>query len=426
MDVSPNSEPTLDPRGRRALLAIPVVLAMLSMVGPFSIDTPFPAFAQMQREFGVGAAEMQLVVTAYLGAFAVMSIFHGPLSDAVGRRPVIVWSVAVYVLASIGAAFSPSLGVLLAFRVVQGLSAGGAAIVSRTVIRDLFDGEQAQVLMSRVALIFALGPAIAPIVGGLILQLGPWEWVFVFMAVFGLGLIVATKLVLPESHPPERRVPLRPRAVLAGVGQVTRTATFHRLAWAATLGFAGQFVYIGGAAIFVVDVLGKGELDFWVLFVPMIGSMMVGSWLSGRAAGRFTSRRLVSAGYTTSVIGASIGFALALAPGADSLPWTVVGPSLIALGNGMSYPNLQLLLLDLFPHRRGAVMSSATFVTLVFNAVVAATVTPVVGVSALGFAATALVMIGVGHLCWSWYCAVENRDTPADQHPEELEPTDMM
>ena len=115
---------TLDPRSRRVRFLIPGVLAMLSMIGPFSIDTPFPAFAQMQRDFGVGSTEMQLVVTAYLAAFAVMSIFHGPLSDAIGRRPVILASISVYVLASVGAALAPSLAVLLAFRVLQGLSAG--------------------------------------------------------------------------------------------------------------------------------------------------------------------------------------------------------------------------------------------------------------------------------------------------------------
>ena len=416
----------LDPRSRRVRFIIPGVLAMLSMIGPFSIDTPFPAFAQMQRDFGVGSTEMQLVVTAYLAAFAVMSIFHGPLSDAIGRRPVILASISVYVLASVGAALAPTLAVLLAFRVLQGLSAGGAAIVSRTVIRDLFDGEQAQVLMSRVALIFALGPAIAPIIGGLVLQLGPWRWVFAFMAMFGLVLIAATLLVLPESHPPERRTPMRPSAVMEGLVEVARRAAFHRLAWAATLAFGAQFLYIGGAAIFVVDLLGKGELDFWVLFVPMIGSMMLGSWISGRSARRMSARRIVSMGYTVSVVGGAVGLALAASPLGDHLPWAIVGCSVIALGNGMSYPNLQLMLLDLFPARRGAVMSGATFITLVFNAIVAVAVTPVIGASTLGFAVGAMVMVGAGYMSWSWYCAVEDRDTPAPEHPEELEPTDLM
>jgi DHA1 family bicyclomycin/chloramphenicol resistance-like MFS transporter len=420
------SPPPLDPRSRRARLTIPIVLAMLAMTGPFSIDTPFPAFSQMALDFGAGTTEMQLVVTAYMGAFALMSVFHGPLSDAVGRRPVIVWSIGVYVLASVGAALAPSLAVLLLFRVLQGLSAGGATIVSRTVIRDLFSGEQAQVLMSRVALIFALGPAIGPMVGGLLLQVGPWRLIFAFMAAFGVLLIAATLLVLPESHPRERRIALRPGAVLSGVVAVARRAAFHRLAWAATFAFAAQFLYIGGSAIFMVDLLGKGELDFWMLFVPMILAMMLGSWISGRSAGRITGRRLVSAGFTVAVSGGVVGLAIAASPLGDRLPWAVVGFTLVALGNGMSYPTLQLMLLDLFPDRRGAVMSGATFITLAFNAVVAVAVTPVVAVSTLGFALTAMVLIGAGQLCWSWHCTVEDRDRSAAEHAQAYEPTDLL
>jgi DHA1 family bicyclomycin/chloramphenicol resistance-like MFS transporter len=418
--------PGIEPDTRRARIAIPVVLAMLGMLGPFSIDTPLPAFAEMARDFDVGAAEMQLVVTAYMAAFAVMSIFHGPVSDAVGRRPVIAVSVAMYVAASVGAALSPSLSVLLGFRVLQGLSAGGATIVSRTVIRDLFEGDQAQLLMSRVVMIFALGPAIAPIMGGVLLQFGSWPLVFGFMALYGLLLVLATLLVLPESHPPQRRVPLRVAAVLGGLIEVARHAAFHRLAWAATLLFAAQFLYIGGAAIFVVDLLGRGELDFWMLFVPMIVAMMLGSWASGRAAGRVSGRRLVSTGVTISVIGGVVGLAFAALSLGDDLPWAIVGFVLIALGNGMSYPTLQIMLLDLFPDRRGAVMSGATFITLLFNAVTAALVTPVVGASTLGFAVTALVFVVAGQLCWTWYCAIEDRDTRGPEHPEELEPTGLM
>ena len=139
-----------------------------------------------------------------------------------------------------------------------------------------------------------------------------------------------------------------------------------------------------------------------------------------------SARRIVSMGYTVSVVGGAVGLALATSPLGDHLPWAIVGCSVIALGNGMSYPNLQLMLLDLFPARRGAVMSGATFITLVFNAIVAVAVTPVIGASTLGFAVGAMVMVGAGYMSWSWYCAVEDRDTPAPEHPEELEPTDLM
>jgi len=412
--------------GWRYAVLIPGVLAALSMIGPFSIDTPFPAFPEMGRELGVGTEQLQLVVTVYLGSFALMSIFHGPLSDAVGRRPVMAVSIAVYVLASIGAALSGSLAMLLVFRALQGLSAGGATIVSRTVIRDLFEGAQAQRLMSRVAIIFGIAPAIGPILGGAILQVGSWQLIFAFQAVLGVCLVLAVLLLLPETHPRERRVPLNVAEIFRGLSAVAREGAFLRLGWATALIFGAQFLYIGGAAVFVVDVLGQGELDFWKLFVPMIGSMMLGSWLCGRAAGRITARRLVSAGCTTSFVGGVGGVVIAASPLAADLPWAVVGLSLIALGNGITYPTLQLLLLDRFPTRRGAVVSLGSFVALVLNAVTAVAVVPVIGGSALGFATAALVGVGAGQLLWAWHCAVEDRDCAVSREAAELEPTEML
>lgn len=420
------TERPIDPTSTRALVAIPVVLALLAMIGPFSIDTPFPAFGQIAHEFGASTAEMQLIVTAYMGAFAVMSIFHGPLSDAVGRKPVLVTGLAVYVVASIGAALSPDLTTLLVFRVVQGLSAGAATIVSRTVIRDIFDGDQAQVLMSRVMMIFGLAPAIAPIIGGTILQFGSWPMVFGFMAALGVVLITASVWVLPESHPPERRTPLRPTAILGGLAAIFGTAAFHRVAWAGTLLFGAQFVYIGGAAIFVGELLGLGELDFWMLFVPMIAAMTLGSWISGRAAGRISGRRLVSAGFTVAIIGAAIGVVLTASPLGEAMPWAVAGLVVVALGSAMAYPTLQLMALDLFPERRGAVTSGATFITLLFNAVVAVALAPLLVISTLAFATASLVMVVAGQLCWSWHCAVESREAAPPRHPEEFEPTALM
>ncbi|KAB2813311.1 multidrug effflux MFS transporter [Pimelobacter simplex] len=412
--------------GWRYAVLIPGVLAALSMIGPFSIDTPFPAFPEMGRELGVGTEQLQLVVTVYLGSFALMSIFHGPLSDAVGRRPVMAVSIAVYVLASVGAALSGSLVVLLLFRALQGLSAGGATIVSRTVIRDLFEGAQAQRLMSRVAIIFGIAPAIGPILGGAILQVGSWQLIFAFQAVLGVCLVLAVLFLLPETHPRERRVPLNVAEIFHGLSDVAREGAFLRLGWSTALIFGAQFLYIGGAAVFVVDVLGQGELDFWKLFVPMIGSMMLGSWLCGRAAGRITARRLVSAGCTTSFVGGVVGVVVAASPVATDLPWAVVGLSLIALGNGVTYPTLQLLLLDRFPTRRGAVVSLGSFLALVLNAVTAVAVVPVIGGSALGFATAALVGVGAGQLLWAWHCAVEDRDCAVSREAAELEPTEML
>ncbi|HPF76494.1 MULTISPECIES: multidrug effflux MFS transporter [Phycicoccus] len=389
---------------QRAGLLLTLVLAGMSMLGPFSIDTPFPAFAQMRGDFGVGAEQMQLVVSAYMLAFAVMTPFHGPLSDAIGRKPVIIGALTAYAMASVGCALSPNLSVLLFFRVLQGLSAGGSTIIGRTIIRDLFDGPEAQRMMSRVMMIFGLAPAVAPIIGGLLLRVGPWPAIFWFIGGFALLLGAAVVAVIPETHPAERRRPLRLGPMLSDLWQVARSGEFERMSWAITFVFAGQFIYIGAAAIFVVDLLGKGEGDFWMFFVPMISGVIVGSWISGRAAGRVSARRLITVGFSFSAAAAVLGVLLAVAFG-PVLPWAVVGPSLIALGSGTAFPTIQVALLDLFPSVRGAAASVAGVMPLATNAVIASAVAPIVTGSVTALALTSLALIVLGCLLWVWHLA---------------------
>ena len=151
---------------------ITLTLAALAMLGPFTINTVFPAFTRIGEEFGASNAQLQQLISAYLGSFAVLSVFHGPLSDALGRKKVMIGGLVIYLLAMFGAILAGGLGVLIALRVLQGASAGAATIVSRVVIRDLFEGAEAQRLMARVMMIFALAPVLAPILGGWLLLLG--------------------------------------------------------------------------------------------------------------------------------------------------------------------------------------------------------------------------------------------------------------
>ena len=395
--------------GRRRLLLIPLVLAGLSMIGPFSIDTPYPAFSHLQAEFGVGAETTQQLVAAYLLAFALMSIFHGPLSDAVGRRPVMLGGLAVYALASAAAALAPSMPVLIGCRVVQGLSAGGALIVSRTVIRDLYDGAQAQRLMARVMMIFGLAPAIAPIIGGFLLQLGPWRGVFWFLVAIAVSLMVAVVVVLPETHRPSERTPLQVRPLVSGLVSVARNARFHRVAWAAALSFGAFFLYIGAAAIVVVDLLGRGETDFWMLFVPLISGVVLGSWVSSRAAGRVSGRRLVTVGLAIALAGAVVNLVLALVPATADLPYAVLGPAVIGCGASMGNPTMQLAVLDLFPRARGAAASMTTFLTLLLNGLGAGLLAPVITSSLALLAGSALLYLVGASALWAWHLRVDRR-----------------
>ena len=170
-------------------IGITIIIAMLGMIGPFTIDTMFPAFAQIGREFTVDTVALQQLTSIYLVSFAAMSLFHGPISDAVGRKPVMLAGLALYVLASVGAALAPSFTILLVFRAIQGLSAGAGQIISRALIRDIFSGAAAQRLMAQVSMIFAIAPAVAPVMGGWILLVGDWRLTFWFLMVFGLLLL---------------------------------------------------------------------------------------------------------------------------------------------------------------------------------------------------------------------------------------------
>lgn len=372
------------------------------MLGPFSIDTPFPAFRAMAEDFDVTSADMQLVVSAYLIAFGLMSPFHGPLSDALGRKPVMIGGVVLYAAASVGCALSPTLETLLVFRVLQGLTAGGGVIVSRTVIRDVYEGAEAQRLMSRVMLIFAIAPAIAPVIGGLLLQLGAWPIAFWFMAAAAMLLTAVVAVALPETHPAERRIPLRFGALVSSLASVGRSASFHRVAWAAALSFAGQFIYISSASIIVVDLLGLGELDFWILFAPLVAAVMLGSQISSSAAGRITGTALVTGALIFSLAAAFANIAIAALAG-PSLPWVVLGPALLGLGTVAAYPTLQLILLDMFPAGRGSAVSLFTFFTLLLNGLIASLLAPLVTGSVLELAIASTVLVTGGLLCWLWH-----------------------
>ena len=143
--------------------ALAFLLACLGMLGPFSIDTYLPAFTGIAQSIGATPVEMQQTLSAYLLGFAVMNLFHGALADSFGRRPVVLVGVAVFTLASVGCALSQSIGQLVFFRAVQGMSVGAGMVVSRAIIRDMFPQHEAQRVMSQVTIFFGAAPAIAPV-----------------------------------------------------------------------------------------------------------------------------------------------------------------------------------------------------------------------------------------------------------------------
>lgn len=403
-----------------------MILAGLGMVGPFSIDTMFPAFTQMGAEWGASEFELQQIISVYLLAFAVMSLLHGPLSDALGRKPVILVGISLYILASVGSALAPDLSVLLVFRAIQGLSAGAGQIVSRAMVRDVYSDAQAQRTMSHIAMIFALAPALAPVVGGLLLGVGNWRLIFWFLVVLGVALLAAVIIGMPETHPTQNRTRFDVGNLIGSLGQVWRNRNGRRLAFTAMFNFAGQFLYISAAQLFVVKLLGLGEQDFWILFVPLISGMIAGSWTSGRLAGRISGRRLASLGYLITTTAAVANLALALIPATQTLPWAVAPLPFYSFGVALAFPIVTLAMLDLFPKQRGAASSVQSFVALLFNAVIAGLLAPLLGFALWSLAAASLGTSLVAWALWTRHQSMNKAEVSTSRDAAAYEPTDEM
>ena len=395
------------PQPRRRVLA--PLLAALAMFGPFSIDTIFPAFPALEAELHASPLAVQQSISAYMVAYALMSLLHGPFSDALGRRRVILAGVVVFALASIGCAMARSLETLLVFRALQGMSAGAGLIVGRAIIRDCFDGAEAQRLMATVSMIFGVAPAIAPIVGGWVVAFAHWPMIFVLLAGFAVLLCLACAAWLPETHPRERRVPLSVRELGATYRGIVGDRAFFPLVLSGSFNFNALWVYVSSAPAFVLDLLKLDTQHFAWLFVPAIGGLIFGSFLSGRVAGRLTAAATVRIGYAIMVAACAVNFAVTYALPQPRVPWSVLPIGLHAIGIGMSFPTLTLLLLDRFPHHRGAASSVQAFVSLLISALIAGVLAPILSHDAWRLAIASAVVTLLGLACWQAYLAIARR-----------------
>ena len=345
-----------------------VLIGGLSMVSPFSIDTFFPAFHGMERALQVDAARLQQVITAYMVPFAFASLVHGPLSDAIGRRPVMIWGMSLYTVGSIACMLAPNYESLIAARVLQGATAGVGVVIGRSVIRDLYQGVRAQKLMNLTTMIFAIAPAVAPIVGGWAHVAFGWRAVFAFMVICGLVFAISAWWKLPETHPPAARTPFNARNLVSTSLTVLRHPEFLMLAFAAAINFCSIAVFIGAAPGIVEKHWSLRETQYWALFVPVIAGILIGALASGRIAGKVGLGFQVWLGIGSTFAVASIRVILHLLFG--ELPVIVQQILLFFAGLGaqFAFPVLTLRMLDLFPAARGTAASAQSFVALLVTA----------------------------------------------------------
>ncbi len=371
---------------------LPLLLATLTAIGPFSIDTYLPSFHEIAARLGASELAVQQTLTAYLAAFSFMTLWHGAISDRFGRRPVILWGVAIFALASLGCAAAQTIEQLWLCRALQGISSGAGIVVGRALVRDLYQGAAAQRLMAKIAIMFALAPAIAPMIGGVLQVNFGWRSVFIFLTISSLILLFACWQFLPETLSHEKRQPLAPLHLLKGYWQVLSDSRFLLAGSAVACVFGGFFLYVLSAPKFLIEHLHLGEDEFYWLFVPSTLGMIAGSWFSGRIAGKWTPRQTLQRGFALALTAALGNFALNQAT-LTELPWPVLPLFFYTLGMALVMPTLTLLALDGFPLRRGLAASCQSFMQTGNNALVAAILAPLAWHSLQGLASGMLLFV---------------------------------
>ena len=391
------------------------MLAALSTVGPFSIDTFLPSLLELQVSLHATPLQAQQALSAYLLGFGIMSLWHGAISDALGRRPVILASLLVYIVSALVCTLAPSIEVLIAARLVQGLAGGAGMIIARAIIRDCFEGVKALQLLATVMQIFSIAPAVAPILGGYLQSWYGWRSVFGFLLLGAIALTVWIWRSLPETLPPHARHPLHAGHLARSYWKVFTRIEFQLLSGLIGISFSSLFVYITASPVFMVRHLHLTETDFGKLFIPVIGGMVLGSMIASKLARRVSQHRLIGTGFA--LMGASVllnlGLQYTLAPVTPPGAWLTVmsiAPlALGALGQSLLGPSIQMMVMDLYPAQRGLMSSCQGFTHVMVSTVTAGMISPLVSDTMQHLVLASAAFYAVSLLLWLAYLAVHRK-----------------
>lgn len=386
-------------------------VALLTMVGPFTIDTYLPSFPDIEAEFHTTRGMMSQTIGFYLAASAFSTLFWGPLSDRIGRRYTILGTLTIYVGASIGCALAQSYSVFLLLRIVQGIAASGGMIAGRAMIRDSHDAQTAHRTMSYVMMLFAVAPAIAPVFGGWLHDLFGWRSVFYFLAIYGGSMWILTARFLDETLAHELRQSIRPMQIARLYKNILTHRRFLLLVFSLGTAFGGLFLYIAGSPTVIYDFLGLGVDDFGIQFIPMTSGIIVGSFVSGKLTHFWDARRIVNTAIL--VLGIASMLNLGQAWWLPASVFTVIAPEVIyAFGIAFIMPGISVMAMDCFPQNRGAATAVQSFVQLLMTALVASQLLPALKATVGHFAIGQAALFATSALLW--FSASHYR-TPAPQ-----------
>jgi DHA1 family bicyclomycin/chloramphenicol resistance-like MFS transporter len=281
---------------RKQRLQLAVILGSITTIGPLSIDMYLPALPTLVADFGTTAALVQLSLTFFLLGLASGQLVAGPLSDVYGRRRPLLIGMFIYAISSVLCAFSPSIGLLVALRFIQGLAGSVGVVVSRAAVRDLYSGSELTKFFSLLMIVNGLGPILAPVIGGQLLRVTTWQGIFLVLFAAGIIFCLTILLRLPETLPKERRS----KSGLKGTLLTFRVLLGNRkfMGYALSQGFvtASMFAYISGSSFVLQNIFAVTPQVYSLIFaVNGIGIIITGQ-IAGRLAGKVSETKLLFSG----------------------------------------------------------------------------------------------------------------------------------
>jgi MFS transporter, DHA1 family, multidrug resistance protein len=343
-----------------------ILLAAVTAIGPFSLQALSPALPPLAADFGVPAAQAQLMLSLSLVAMAISTLIWGPVSDRLGRRPVMVAGLTLAGLGSALASLAPELWVAVIGRLMQAGGAVAGMVLARAVAQDIFGTGRSAAVIGQITAAMVVAPMVAPVLSGVIVESVGWRGIFALVATAAFGLAAWARARLPETAP--RGVRENPLATLRSFGQIARRRAFWAYAWFGAFSLSGFLFFVGAAPYVMEQTYGARPSVYGLFFIPLAGTYMLANMACGRMTRRYGGRRMIVFGGGCTIVAMSTGLGV-MGMGVVN-PLALMVPAFVhSIGAGLSVPNSIAGAVGSAPDRAGAASGLLGFIQFLTAAV---------------------------------------------------------